>query len=321
MPATCLLYRNGEIAEQDFDPARISDFLGEDHALVWLDLEDPTEQDLQMLQEEFSLHPLAIEDARHKDQRSKVEVYEGYFFLVMHAVSLHDGELQDQEIHAFVGSGYLVTLRYSPAFELTGVRRRWEQEKELAREGGGYLLHALVDEVVDGYFSVLDGFELQAEDVEDQVFADEVAEDVQERVFRIRKGLTTFRRLVMPLREVLDLLEENRSVVTRELQAYYRDVADHVIRALESIDNLREVLSSMLDAYLSKVSTQLNIVMKQVTSWAAIILAPTLVAGIYGMNFRHMPELNWLFGYPFALGLMFLSSFMLYRIFRKRDWL
>jgi magnesium transporter len=321
MPATCLLYRKGEVAEEDFDPARISDLLQEDESLIWLDLEDPTEQDLQMLQEEFGLHPLAIEDARHKDQRSKVEVYEGYFFLVMHAVSLSDGELQDQEVHAFVGSGYLVTLRYTPVFDLGGVRRRWEQEKELAREGGGYLLHALIDEVVDGYFTVLDGFELQAEDVEDQVFDEDQAEGVQERVFRIRKSLTQFRRLVMPLREVLDLLEENRAVVTPELRAYYRDVADHVIRALESIDNLREVLASMLDAYLSKVSTQLNVVMKQVTSWAAILLAPTLIAGIYGMNFRHMPELDWFFGYPFALGVMFITSFLLYRVFRKRDWL
>jgi magnesium transporter len=321
MAATCLLYRNGEVAEEDFNPARVSDLLQEDDALVWLDLEDPSETELEMLQEEFSIHPLAIEDARHRDQRPKVEVYEGYFFLVLHAVSLQDLELQDQEIHAFVGSGYLVTLRYSPAFDLTGVKRRWNVEKELAREGGGYLLHALIDEVVDGYFEVLDTFELKAEDIEDEVFAKEQAEDVQERVFELRKELTNLRRLVMPLREVLDLLEENPSVVTRELRAYYRDVADHVIKGLESIDNLREVLASMLDAYLSKVSTELNVVMKQVTSWAAIILAPTLIAGIYGMNFRHMPELNWLFGYPFALVLMFLSSFALFRVFRKRDWL
>ncbi|MGH2690926.1 MAG: magnesium/cobalt transporter CorA [Actinomycetota bacterium] len=321
MAATCLLYRKGEVAEQDFDPARVSDFLKEDDSLVWLDLEDPTEADLKMLQEEFAIHPLAIEDARHREQRPKVEVYEGYFFLVLHAVSLKDAELVDQEVHAFVGNGYLVTLRYAPAFDLTDAKRRWKQEQELAREGGGYLLHALIDEVVDGYFEVIDGFELRAEDIEDEVFADEKVEDVQERVFQLRKELTTFRRHVMPLREVLDLLEENRDVVTKELRAYFRDVADHVIRALEAIDNLREVLASMLDAYLSKVSTELNVVMKQVTSWAAIILAPTLIAGVYGMNFRHMPELDWLFGYPFALGLMFLSSFMLYRIFRKRDWL
>ena len=318
---SCRLYREGKVAEEDFDPALVSDFLEERDTLVWLDLEDPTEGDLAMLQEEFGFHPTALEDAQHRDQRPKVETYEGYFFLVLHAVDLKDGELRNQEIHAFVGEGYLVTLRYPPLFDLTEVRRRWKQEQALAREGGGYLLHALIDEVVDGYFTIIDQFELMSEDVEDDVFSDRPSDEVQERVFKVKKELTEFRRRVMPLREVLDLLEENHQVVTPELRPYYRDVADHVIRALEAVDNLREILSAALDAHLSRVGTQLNVVMKQVTSWAAIILAPTLVAGIYGMNFRHMPELDWLFGYPFALGLMLVSMFVLHRVFKRRDWL
>lgn len=321
MAATCLLYREGKVAEQDFDPARISDFLQEDHSLVWLDIEDPTDADLAMLQEEFSLHPSTIEDAAHKDQRPKVEVFEGYFFVVMHGVRLANGEIENQEIHALVGQGYLVTLRYKPAFDLAHVRRRWEQDSHLVMEGGGFLLHALLDEVVDGYFDIIDQFELLAEDVEDQVFSEKPPQGVQEKIFNVKKELTEFRRRVMPLREVVDLLEENRSVVTHDLRPYYRDVADHVIRALEGIDNLREILATALDAHLSRVGTQLNIVMKKVTSWAAIILAPTLIAGIYGMNFRFMPELDWRWGYPFALGLMLLSGGMLYWMFKKRDWL
>ena len=320
MAVTCRLYREGEIAEEGFDPSKVSDFLEEKDTLVWLDLEDPSPEEIAMLKEEFEVHPLAIEDALHRDQRPKVEVYEGYFFLVLHALRLENDQLQNQEIHTFVGEGYLITLRFPPTFDLTEVRRRWTQEQELAREGGGYLLHALIDEVVDEYFKVIDAFELRSEDLEEEVFGD-AGEDIQERIFHLKKELTEFRRRVMPLREVLDLLEENRQVVTLELRPYYRDVADHVIRALEGIDNLRELLGAALDAHLSRVSTQLNVVMKQVTSWAAIILAPTLVAGIYGMNFRHMPELDWLFGYPFALLLMFMSSFVLYRVFRRRDWL
>jgi magnesium transporter len=320
MAVTCRLYREGEIAEEGFDPSQVSDFLEEKDTLVWLDLEDPSPEEIAMLKEEFAVHPLAIEDALHRDQRPKVEVYEGYFFLVLHALRLENDQLQNQEIHAFVGEGYLITLRFPPAFDLTEVRRRWGQEQELSREGGGYLLHALIDEVVDEYFKVIDAFELRSEDLEEEVFGD-AGEDVQERIFNLKKELTEFRRRVMPLREVLDLLEENRQVVTTELRPYYRDVADHVIRALEGIDNLREILGAALDAHLSRVSTQLNVVMKQVTSWAAIILAPTLVAGIYGMNFRFMPELDWRLGYPFALVLMFLSSFVLYRVFRRRDWL
>ncbi|MGH2683923.1 MAG: CorA family divalent cation transporter, partial [Actinomycetota bacterium] len=224
-------------------------------------------------------------------------------------------------IHSFVGENYLITLRFPPPFDLASVRRRWTEEQDLAREGGGFLLHALIDEVVDGYFDIIDEVEVRTEDLEEAVFGDQVAEGIQQRIFHAKKELTEFRRRVMPLREVLDLLEENRRVVTPTLRPYYRDVADHVVRALEAIDNLRELLSVALDAHLSRVSTELNVVMKQVTSWAAIILAPTLVAGIYGMNFRFMPELDWRFGYPFALVLMFLSSFVLYRVFKRRDWL
>jgi magnesium transporter len=153
------------------------------------------------------------------------------------------------------------------------------------------------------------------------VFADETHPDTQEHIFRLKKQVIEFRRLVMPLREVLDLLQGEPRVVTATLAAYYRDVADHIIRVLEFIDNVRELLTTALEAYLSQVSNRLNTVMKQLTSWAAIILVPTLIAGIYGMNFRHMPELNWLFGYPFALGLMAVSATTLYVVFKRRGWL
>ncbi|HEV2907235.1 MAG TPA: magnesium/cobalt transporter CorA, partial [Actinomycetota bacterium] len=231
------------------------------------------------------------------------------------------GELRDQEVHAFVGPNYLVTLRYAPAFDLKPVLRRWERQQELTQEGGGFLLYALLDEVVDGYFNVVERFEDDSESVEEQVFADETRPDTQERIFRLKKQVIEFRRLVMPLREVLDLLQGEPRVVTATLAAYYRDVADHIIRVLEFIDNVRELLTTALEAYLSQVSNRLNTVMKQLTSWAAIILVPTLIAGIYGMNFRHMPELNWLLGYPFALGLMAVSATTLYVVFKRRGWL
>jgi magnesium transporter len=318
---TCRLYRSGTLAEEGFDPARVSDHLEEPDALVWLDLEDPTEEELSLIEEEFSLHPLAVEDARHRGQRPKVEVYEKYFFLVTHSVRLEAGELLDQEVHAFVGPSYLVTLRYAPAFDLKPVLRRWERQQELTKEGGGFLLYALLDEVVDGYFSVVERFEDESESVEEEVFAQETHPDTQERIFRLKKQIIEFRRLVMPLREVLDLLQGEPRVVTATLAAYYRDVADHIIRVLEFIDNVRELLTTALEAYLSQVSNRLNTVMKQLTSWAAIILVPTLIAGIYGMNFRHMPELNWLLGYPFALGLMAVSATTLYVVFKRRGWL
>lgn len=318
---TCRLYRSGALEEEGFDPARVSDHLEDPDSLVWLDLEDPTDEELALIEEEFALHPLAVEDARHRGQRPKVEVYDKYFFLVMHAVQLKDGELRDQEVHVFVGPNYLATLRYAPAFDLKPVLRRWERQQELTKEGGGFLLYALFDEVVDGYFNVVERFEDDSESVEEQVFADETRPDTQERIFRLKKQVIEFRRLVMPLREVLDLLQGEPRVVTGTLAAYYRDVADHIIRVLEFVDNVRELLTTALEAYLSQVSNRLNTVMKQLTSWAAIILVPTLIAGIYGMNFSHMPELNWLLGYPFALGLMAASAFSLYTVFRRRGWL
>jgi magnesium transporter len=318
---TCHLYRDGTVAEQDFDPGRISDLLKEDGTLVWLDMEDPDEAKLRMLQEEFSLHPLAVEDSLHRNQRAKVEVYENHFMLVVHSIRLDGEELLDSEIHVFVGPGFLVTLRYPPAFDLTTVRRRWEKQGDLAREGGGSLLYALLDEVVDDYFDVVERLEDTSEDIEGEVFADEAVEGVQERIFLLKKRVLQFRRAVLPLREVLDLLEEEVGVVTTRLRPYFRDVADHVLRVLEFIDNVRELLTAALEAYLSQVSNRLNQVMKQLTSWAAIILVPTLIAGIYGMNFRHMPELHWVFGYPMALGLMLISGLILYRVFRKRGWI
>jgi magnesium transporter len=318
---TCRLYRSGKLAKDGFDPARVSDHLEEPDSLVWLDLEDPTEEELAMIEEEFALHPLALEDARHRGQRPKVDVYEKYFFLVMHAVQLKDGELQDQEVHAFVGPSYLVTLRYAPAFDLEPVLRRWEQQQELTKEGGGFLLYALLDEVVDGYFDVAERFEDVSEDIEEQVFGEKVPADIQERIFQLKKQVIEFRRLVMPLREVLDLIQEEPRVVTSALNAYYRDVADHVIRTLEFIESVRDLLTTALQAHASQVGNRLNVVMKQLTSWAGIILVPTLIAGIFGMNFRHMPELNWRLGYPLALGLMAVSAFTLYTVFKRRGWL
>jgi magnesium transporter len=322
MALTCHLYRDGVVTEQDVDPGRISDLMGEEGVLVWLDIDDPSEAELRMLQEEFSLHPLAVEDALHRGQRAKVEVYEDHFFLVMHAQQLDGDELRDSEIHLFVGAGYLVTLRFPPAFDLERVRHRWAKQGELTKEGGGALLYALLDEVVDGYFDVVEHLEDVSEEVEAAVFADEPVEDLQERIFSVKKRVLQFRRAVLPLREVLDLLQVEIGVVTDRLRPYFRDVADHVLRVLEFTDNVRELATAALEAHLSQVSNRLNQVMKQLTSWAAIILVPTLIAGIYGMNFfRPFPAFDTPGGFWIAVGMMVASGGVLYWVFRRRGWL
>lgn len=320
MTATCQLYRDGVLEDEAMAPERVSDVLQENGSLVWLDLVDPSEADLAMIEEEFAIHPLAMEDVRHQNQRPKVEVFEDFMFIVLHDLGWADEELVDSEIHVFVGTNYLVTLRYTPTFDLTKVKARW-QRKELRQEGGGFLLYALFDEIVDDYFDLVEKLEDVSEDLEELVFAEETPEDIQERIFKLKKKVITFRRRVMPLREVLDLLQEDAKIVTRRLEPYYRDVADHVIRTLEFIDNVRDLLTSALEAHMSMASHRMNEVMKSVTSWGAIILVPTLIAGIYGMNFNHMPELHWLWGYPFALGVMLLSAGALYGMFKRRGWL
>ena len=317
----CRVYRDGKLEEEGFDPELISDYLDEGSAVVWLDLVDPSPQELALLQEEFGLHELAIEDVLHRRQRPKIEGYGDHFFLVAHGFSRQDDELVDHEVHAFVAPSYLITIRFSPSFDLAPILLRWDQRPSLAAEGGGGLLYAILDEIVDRYFDIADGFEDVSDEIGDTIFSDEADDDVRERIFDLKKQVIDFRKRAAPLREALSLLQSDERIVTQPLQNYYRDVTDHLIRVREGVDSTRELLTVALEAHLGQVSNKLNVVMKKLTGWASIVLVPTLIAGIYGMNFRHMPELNWLFGYPFALALMAVSGGALYMAFRRRGWL
>lgn len=321
MAITSRLYRDRKLAVAELDPALVSNVLAEDGALVWLDIEDPTDADLAMLEEEFSLHRVVVDAIRERDVRPRVDALDDVFFVAMYAFSLDGQRCVPQEVHALVGKRYLVTLRYPPAFDLKPVLHRWEMEGERATRGGGFLLHALLDEIVDTYLDVVNELQLASEEVESGVFSGEPAEDIQQAIYVRKRELLEFRRRILPLREVLDLLQEERAVVNPELVPDYKDVADNVARTVEMIDSTRELLTSAVNAHLSIASHEMNEIMKKLTSWAAIILAPTLIAGIYGMNFQHMPELNWAFGYPFALGLMLLAAGTLYVLFKRRDWL
>ncbi len=322
MSIACRLYVDGRLQEAEFDPVKIDEVLKRPDSLVWLDIEDPTEEKLAVLAEEFGFHELAIEDSLHPHQRPKIEQYGTYFFLVAYGVTIESGGLAKHELAAFVGRNYLVTVRKPPAYDLAPVVKRWEANSELTAEGGGYLLYVLMDEIVDGYFTALDHYEDRTEEVEDTVFGEGGHGQVQSEIFGLKKDLVHFRRMVSPLRDVLDVMQRRTvDVVTPSLEPYYRDVYDHVLRATDFVDSLRDILSSALEASLAVISNRLNEVMKSLTSWGAIILVPTLIAGIYGMNFRHMPELEWYYGYPFALGLMVVSGLVLYRVFRHRGWL
>ena len=319
---TCHLYRDGKLEDAHCDPETIKDHLAHEGPKILLDIEDPTQEDLDLLERQFGFHPLTMEDTENRGQRPKLEIFDTYNFLVVHAFRLEGRtSLVDSEVHVLFSKGFMVTLRYKPAFDLSRVKERLAHQPHLTKEGGAFLLYLLLDEIVDGYFGVIDQLEDLGDEIEERVFADTPDPDVQEDIFRLKRRVVKFRRLIVPLREALDRALELPEFVTPSMAPYYRDVLDHVIRASDFTDNIRDLLTSALEAQLSQISNRMNQVMKSLTSWGAIILVPTLIAGIYGMNFRGMPELHWAIGYPLALGLMVASAVGLYLVFRRKGWL
>jgi len=326
---TCRVYRDATLkVEMPFDARTIEEARDGDQR-VWIDVVDPTDDELMKLKAELGLHELAIEDSRTWGQRAKVDFYPQHLFLVSHAIDLdEDSEIVDREVHLFAGGGfYVATVRREPRFDFAKVAARLESAPDLAKEGIGFLLYLMLDEIVDGYLDLIELLEDLSDDIEDAVAVEEDGAEgratrlLAQRIFRLRQQVVRFRRLTSPMREVLDLLLETPTIVTPPLVPYFRDVMDHVIRTMELTDNVRDLLTSARELQLAQVSNRTNVVMKQLTAWAAIILVPTLVAGIYGMNFRHMPELDWVYGYPLAIATMLVAAYVLYRSFRKRDWL
>ena len=319
-------YRDGRSSEETVDLEHIPELIAGEDLFLWLDVVQPGAEDLQILQRAFALHPLTVEDVQHRHQRPKVELFRDYAFVVLRALDLGDTEEPAEiEIHAFVGPRFLVTLRYDPAFDMGETVRRWERQPELLALGGGFAAYVLIDEVVDDFLTLVERFEDRADDIEDRIFeaANESADrqELQENLFKLKRACISLRRFAMPLRQGIDLIQEQPELAPPALGPYYRDVMDHVIRTVELVDNIRDLLTSMLEVRIAQVANHLNEVMKKLTGWAGIILVPTLIAGIYGMNFTGMPELGWKLGYPLALGLMGASALILYRMFKKREWL
>src|SRR4029450_10283208 len=322
MTITTRLFREGKLDDDDVDVDRIDELLTDPEITLWVDVVDPDETAMEKLTKEFGFHQLAVEDALHGHQPPKIEQYDTYFFLVAYGVTLDGDDALPHEMAMFVSHNYFVTVRKPPVFDLSGCVERGRSHPDLTKEGGGFLLYILLDDVVDGYFGIIDSYEERIDDVEDEVFSGKADMQAQNHIFRLKKEMLELRRSMAPLRDVLDVLQRRQvDVVTAPLEPYYRDVYDPVLRANDALDTNRDILSSALEANLSVISNRLNEVMKKLTSWASIILVPTLIAGIYGMNFRHMPELEWYIGYPMSLVLMLLTALLLYRSFKRRDWL
>lgn len=320
MTISVCAYQPGREGQEVADPDRISDMRGRDDRLLWVDLVDPTDADLDCVAAEFDLHHLAMEDAKKHGQRPKLEQYPTHAFVVAYSGG-------PAEVDMFVGPDWLVTVRdrnqAGELWSLDGARARFDRTRA-ENATVGFLLYVLLDEMVDEYFSVVDEMEDRLEVLEEQLFADDGPDErsMQQEMFAARRDLVEFRRRVVPLREVVAALLRGEVMwVDEATRVHLQDVYDHLVRATELLDDQRELLSNVVDAQLAIASNHMNRVMKTMTSWGAILLGATLVAGIYGMNFEHMPELNWRLGYPFALGLMLLITVVGYRVFKRRDWL
>ena len=320
MAISVCAYQPGQSAQEVPDPDDISQLRGRDGRLLWVDMVDPTNADLERVASEFDLHHLALEDARKHGQRPKLEHYPTHAFVVAYSNA-------PAEVDIFMGRDWLVTVRdRNPAGEpwsLDGARARFERAGP-QNANVGFLLYVLLDELVDGYFQVVDEAEDQLEVLEERLFADDHPDQYTEQreLLGVRRDLLNFRRRVIPLREVMAaLLRREVNWLDDATLVHLQDVYDHVLRAIDLIDEQRELLGNVVEAQLALASNHINRVMKTMTSWGAILLCSTLVAGIYGMNFEHMPELGWRLGYPFALGIMAAITIVGYWVFKRRDWL
>jgi magnesium transporter len=293
-----------------------------DGDFVWLGIHEPHAEELREVQEQFGLHELAVEDAQHAHQRPKLEDYDDSFFIVLKTTRYDDAreEVDFGEIHIFVGSGYVITVRRGTASELAEARRRLEERPELLREGPAAAVWAILDKVVDDYAPVAAGIENDIEEVETEIF--EQGLDATQRIYFLKREVIEFHRAVFPLLVPLDSLERGNYVeLSDQLARYFRDVADHARRTDELVTAQRELLTSILEANLALLGVQQNTVVRAISAWAAIIAVPTFLASIWGMNFEHMPELDRTWGYPFALLLMAAAVAVLYRFFKRIQWL
>ncbi|MFV8186662.1 magnesium and cobalt transport protein CorA [Streptomyces sp. AF1B] len=332
------LYRDGVRVSS---PATLADTFRElreePSGMAWIGLARPTEGELLSLAGEFDLHPLAVEDAMEAHQRPKLERYGDTLFVVLRAARYLDAleEVDFGELHVFVGPDFVITVRHGAAPDLSAVRHRMEESTELLKLGPEAVLYAILDAVVDGYAPVVAGVQNDIDEIETEVFRGDP--EVSRRIYELSREMVEFQRATRPLVGMLHGLIAGFSKygTDDELQRYLRDVADHVTHTSERVDGFRQALTDILTVNATLVTQQQNAEMralaqagfeqneeiKRISSWAAILFAPTLVGTIYGMNFQHMPELSWTFGYPFAIGLMGVVCFSLYLIFKRRGWL
>jgi len=321
MLISSVVYQNGRKLA-DIEPQDIHRYLAQPDCFVWVALLEPDAATLELMQAEFDLHPLAVEDARHGHQRPKIEEYGDVLFVVLHMIETGETELRVGEVDVFVGRNFILSVRTGVEKGFRDVRARAEREPELLRRGPGYVLYALMDAVVDRYFPILQTIEVDLERIEEEIFAATSPRANIEALYVLKQRLMAFRHAVGPLLESLGNITGARVPgVCGGMQEYFRDIADHLQRLNQTIESIRDTASTAISVNLSMITLQESENMKRLAAYAALIAVPTLIVGIYGMNFDYMPELRWRYGYALIWGLMAaIDGYIFYRL-RKARWL
>jgi magnesium transporter len=302
----------------------ISDYLAAEKGFVWIGLYEPGEDMLKQMQEEFQLHDLAIEDAHRAHQRPKIETYEDTLFIVVRTAQINQESRQIDfgETHFFVGRRFILSIRHGSSLAYSDVRARCESTPQLLKKGPGFALYAVMDAIVDRYFPVIDALEEQLEDLEDRIFREKPTRETTKQIYDLKRQLVEVKRAISPLIEMCTrLMRFDLELIPEDTRPYFRDVYDHVIRINEMVDSSREILATALEANFSLLSISQNDIQKRFAGWAAILAVPTMIAGIYGMNFRFMPELDWQYGYPFILSITIIVCGLMYGGFKRAGWL
>jgi magnesium transporter len=321
MLINCVAYQDGKrLAE--IQPDEIHRYLAMPGCFVWVALLERDAEALEKLQAQFDLHPLAVEDAKRGHQRPKIEDYGDSLFVVLHLLERDAEGLRVGEVDVFAGLNYILTIRSRAEQGFQAVRARAESEPELLKLGSGYVLYALVDAVVDRYFPLLDALETELEGIEERIFAGGSPRENVEALYALKQELGVFRHAVAPLLEAVNNLYGARAPrVCADMKEYFRDIADHLLRLNQTIESIRDTIATAIAVNLSMISLQENETMKRLAAYGALVAVPTMIAGIYGMNFEHMPELGWKFGYWAVIALMAgIDAWIFYRL-RKAKWL
>lgn len=300
----------------------IGEVLKKPDQFVWIGLHEPDTEMLKLIQREFGLHDLAIEDAHRAHQRPKLESYGETLFIVLRTAQMNGPRIDLGETHFFLGPNFIITVRHGSSLAYTEVRSRCESTPDLLRKGPGFALYAVMDAIVDQYFPVIDELEEELGAVEEKIFDEKFRRETTEEIYQLKRQLMEVKRAVSPLIDICNrLMRFDLKLIEPETRPYFRDVYDHSIRINEMVDNARELLSTALEANFSLISISQSEVSKRFAGWAAIIGIPTMVAGVYGMNFKHMPELDWQLGYPMVMTITVGTCIALYLLFRRSGWL